>query len=819
LLLSSLRARRDGALRRSGAPREPGPAARTRRTPGSVLAPRNWRVASRLVLLMAVPAILGLVLAGFQLSSAAGQARAAGQISRLAALGQQVTALAQALEAERNEAAQYVAGARPASGLIALHARYVSTDAWAGRVRRLVRLDRPDATVGMRSSEAAALGGIAELPGLRRDTADGQVTALQVTNGYSAAIDGLFPVLDGMADGSASPVLISSVRALGALSRLTDQAARQQAILGAALTAGRFEPGALMALTVARAQQASDLAAFRSSASAQESWALTRTLDGALPRQARAVEQQAIAAGDGPLNLGPQAASQWQAGMSYLTGWLRDAGRQLGGWSAAYTKAQHRSATRSAITGGALAVVGLLISLIVALLIIRSVVRPLRRLEAAALDAAQSRLPAEIEAVTAEGEFRPALAALPAGVSPADEIGQVGLAIDRLRQEAVRLAGEEAQLREHAGVVVAGFFRRCHYLNDRLLRLIDSMELSEGDPDRLARLFQVDSLATRMRRHSDTALALMGHETPGSWTEPVPLVDVLRAAASEIEHYDQVALDVQSGVLVSEDAAVDTVHLLAELLENASAFSPAGAQVIVSAYLDPGGGALIGIADSGPGLADDQLHWLNWQLANPLPAEVRATQQMGLFAVAHLAARHDIRVSLTRAPGGGTTAEVHLPGVLIVPGAGARPRSAELGADYGGGGGSAVLAADPLSLVHRIAAAPPATPDPEPGEQDGREPRPGEPDGPDGPDGPAAGLLDGPPAGALDGPAAGRADGGPVPGSAAGAASGPAEPAPPDRSFPGADPPPAGGASSEASPETGPDPADTAPWRDVAYGS
>jgi len=786
LLLSSLRAQRDGLLRRSGAPGEPGTPVSTRPSTSSVLAPRNWRVASRLMLLMAVPAILGLVLAGVQLSSAAGQARAAGQISRLAALGQQVTALAQAVEAERNDAAQYIAGGRPAAGLIALRARYASTDSRASRVRRQVRLDRPAAAAGLRASAAAALAGLAELPGLRRDTASGQVSALQVTSGYDTAIDGLFPLLDGMADDSSSPVLISSVRALGALARLTDQAARQQAILGAALTARRFDPGALMALTVARAQEASDLAAFRGSATAQESWALTRTLDGAQPRQARAVEQQAIAAGDGPLDLGPQAASQWQAGMSYLTGWLRDAGRQLGGWTAAYAGARHRSATRSAITGGALALAGLLISLIIALLIIRSVVRPLRRLEAAALEAAQSRLPAEIEAVTAEGEFRPALAVLPAGVSPADEIGQVGLAIDRLRQEAVRLAGEEARLREHAGVVVAGFFRRCHHLNDRLLRLIDTMELSEGDPDRLTRLFQVDSLATRMRRHSDTALALMGHETPASWTEPVPLADVLRAAASEIEHYDQVALDVQSGVLVSEDAAVDAVHLLAELIENATVFSPAADQVIVSGYLDPGGGALIGIADAGPGLADDQLRWLNWQLAHPLPAEVRATQQMGLFAVAHLAARHDISVVLTRAPGGGTTAEVQLPAALIVPGAGARQSSAELGADYGGGGGSAALAADPLSLAYRIAAAP-ASPEPDPAEQAGPEQAGAEQSGPEqsGPE--QSGAEQSGPEQAMGEPGAGAPDGSPA-------------------------------GRADTVPPAGPGPADTAPWRDVAYG-
>jgi hypothetical protein len=254
---------------------------------------------------------------------------------------------------------------------------------------------------------------------------------------------------------------------------------------------------------------------------------------------------------------------------------------------------------------------------------------------------------------------------------------------------------------------VASFFRRSHPLHDRLLRLIDSMELSEENPELLARLFQMDSLATRMRRHSDTALVLAGHESPRRWTEPVPLVDVLRAAASEIEHYDQVDIDVQSDVVVSDDAAVDIVHLLAELMENATSFSAEDTQVRVSGFLDPdNGGALIDITDDGPGLPDDYLGWLNWQLAHPLPADATVARQLGLFAVSHLAARHGISVVLTRPEEGGTSAQVRLPDDMV--GTDARPAGGalELNATSGWNNGASAVAADPLRSAPRLTAGP-----------------------------------------------------------------------------------------------------------------
>ena len=638
-------------------------ALRAERGAGSVLAPRNWRLAGRLIVLVAIPMVLGLALTGLRVTDATRSAQAYGQVARLAVLGQQVTGLGQAMEDERTGTAAFVADGRPAAGLAALHRQYVITDGWAARVRRLVlRLGRgyPAQT---RASAATVLTSIAELPALRWHAAQGQASALGVISGYSAATAGLFPVNDGIADSSGNSALISSVRALGSLSRMKDQASQQQGILGAALAAGHLGPGALSALTIAQARQASELVLFRSSATPEESWALTHTLAGPRAGQAQAVEQRATAAGAGALVLGPQASQQWQAGMSYTAGWMRHAEQQLGTWITAYAQALQRSAMRSAVATGGAALAILILVLLATMIMVRSMARALRRLE--------------------------------------------------------RLAGEEARLRGSISAIFASFFGRSHSLLERLLRLIDGLELGEDDPERLASLFQMDHLATRMRRNSDSALVLAGHETPGRRTEPVTLVDVLRAAVSEIEQYDRVILNVQQRVSVSGAAAADTAHLLAELLENATKFSPRTTRVTVSERAVRGGDLLINISDGGTGIPEEHLRELNGQLARPSPADVAVVKQMGLFAVAHLAARHAIKVALEPRPGGGTTAEVRLPVALVSPGArpGARPggwpgHTGEF-LRTGAGVGAVAAGADPRRSAPRFTAGPEFAPGPE----------------------------------------------------------------------------------------------------------
>ena len=631
----------------------------------SALAPRNWGVACRLIVLVAIPAVLGLALAGLRITDATRTAAADSQVGRLAALGGQVNGLAQALEDERGDTATFIAQRRPAAGRLALHRQYLITNRWAATVRRLVLQLGSGYPAQTRASAADVLTSIAELPGLRRQVAQPQAPALALINDYSAATARLFALNDGIADLSGNSPLIASVRALGSLSRMKDQASQQQAILAVAFAQGHFDPGALTALTSAQARQASDLTSFRSSATAEESWALTATLDAPQARQARTVEQRAIAAGNGPLALGAQSSQQWRAGMSYTVGWMRRAEQQLTEWITGYAQGLQRNAMRSAIITGSAGLAALAFVLLATVLMARSMVRPLRRLEAAARHVAGARLPAVARGLDSAGNAEHPWPVVPIDVPSTNEIGQVARAFDRLHGEAVRLAAEQARQRDSIRALSARFFRRSYFLEERLLRLIDSLEFSELDPERLASLFQLDHLVTRMRRHSDSALVLAGHEMPHHSAGPLFLVDVLRAAVSEIEQYDRVILNVQQGVSLSGSAASDTVHLLAELLENATTFSAPTTQVIVSGQTVRDGGSVITITNGGTGMSEEQLRQLNWRLAHPSLEDMADSRPAGLCAVAHLAARHGIAVTLKTPPDGGATAEVHLPATLI----------------------------------------------------------------------------------------------------------------------------------------------------------
>ena len=635
----------------------PSEAIATLHTAEPALTPRNRRVARLLIVLVAIPAVLALALTGLWVNAAARSAGTYGQVGRLAALGQQVTSLARAMAGERSGTATFIASGRPVAGLAALHQEYAITDGRAARVRRLVSQLGHGYPVQTQADAAQVLASIAKLPGLRRQAAQSQTSALAAITGYSGAVSGLLPITDGIADLSSNATLIASVRALGSLSRMIDHASQQQAILAVALADGRFAPGALTALTTAQAQEASDLALFRTSATPEESRALAATLASPQARQAQAVEDQATAAGNGVLALGPQASQQWSAGTSATAGWMGRAQQQLAGWITADARSQQRSAVRSAIVTGLAALAALALLLLATMLAARSWVRRRRRFETLALESAEAPLPISASAVS------------------------------------------------------VGVSRRNHSLLERLIQLIDSAELNEDDPERLAKLFELDHLATRIWRNSDSALVLGGHETPRP-AGPLALVDVLRAAVSEIEEYDRVILDVQHGVCVSGSAATDTVHLLAELLENATTFSPETTQVVVSGHAVVGGGSLITITDRGPGMAEEELALFNWQLDNPAPADMAVARRMGLFAVAFLAARHGITVTLSKPLDGGTTAEVYLPAALISLGnahgnwqGGAGEASVSRAGGEAGAGVSAVLDA-PV----RFAAEPESAP-------------------------------------------------------------------------------------------------------------
>jgi hypothetical protein len=168
-----------------------------------------------------------------------------------------------------------------------------------------------------------------------------------------------------------------------------------------------------------------------------------------------------------------------------------------------------------------------------------------------------------------------------------------------------------------------------------------------------------------MRRNSENLLVLAGHDATRRWNQPVSLVDVLRAAVSEIEQYERVTLNVQPGIAVRGHAVNDVVHLLAELAENATSFSSAETPVVVAGHLLSSGGVLLDITDQGVGMGAEEMAHANWRLDNPPVVDVAVSRRMGLFVVARLAARHGIRVRLRPAAAGGLTALVWLPDEVV----------------------------------------------------------------------------------------------------------------------------------------------------------
>ena len=360
-----------------------------------------------------------------------------------------------------------------------------------------------------------------------------------------------------------------------------------------------------------------------------------------------------------------QVLPAWEAGQADKLEGMQSTELFVAGNIAATARQLQGAASRAALTSGLITLAVLLVVLLAALAVARSVVLPLRRLRAGALDIASVQLPERVRLLTESPDAAATMVVAPIDVTDKDEIGEVARAFDQVHAEAVRLAGEQALLRSTFNAMFVNLSRRSQALIERLARMIDNLEQTEADPDRLGNLFSMDHLVTRMRRNSENLLLLAGHESPRKWTDPVALADVTRAATSEIEQYNRVVLNVQPGVAVIGQAVSDVVHLLAELIENATIFSPKDTQVLVSAQELTSGGVLIEVTDKGIGVSESRLAEMNWRLDNPPVMDVSVSRHMGLFAVARLAERHRIRVRLRPAVPQGLTALVWLPDTVI----------------------------------------------------------------------------------------------------------------------------------------------------------
>jgi len=339
--------------------------------------------------------------------------------------------------------------------------------------------------------------------------------------------------------------------------------------------------------------------------------------------------------------------------------------------AAAQSQAEARSYALGVISRqgivGAAGLLALLLSLLVSIRIGRSLVRQLVGLRDSAFDLAGERLP-DVMRRLREGERLDLAAEVPqveAGDSRGrDEIAQVARAFNAVQRAAVEAAVEQAELRRGVAAVFVNLARRSQALLSRQLTLLDEMERRAEQPDELADLFRLDHLTTRMRRHAEGLIILSGAPPGRSWRRPVRVLDVVRAAVGEVEDYARVRVHRMPPVAVIGGAVSDVVHLLAELVENATSFSPPRTQVRIQGE-EVANGFVLEIDDRGLGMGEDALAAANERLSSSGDFDLGDTDRLGLFVISRLSARHGIQVSLRRSPYGGTAAVVLLPQALL----------------------------------------------------------------------------------------------------------------------------------------------------------
>ena len=636
----------------------------------SRLALSNWRVRWRLLALIVVPTIAAVILGGLRISSGASSAVAFKRTENLAVLNSTIIRLAQSMEDERDLTAGWIAAGRPL-GTAPIYTALLNQRSKTEEAIQQVTGDANNIGSGyspaIRQSLSAVLARISDLDQLRNAATPpaGKIPVQPLIGDYTNSIDTLLTFTSMTGAGTSDATLSSEVVTLTALARAEDQASEQRGTLFAALTAQQFPPQGLQALQSEQAQEAAAEQDFQSSATLAQQQLFQNTVSG--PKVDQAALEENIATqtsnnGSASIGVTPALApSTWFTNMTTTVQDMRFVESKLISSILDRSRSLQSSATRSAVIVSVITLVLLILVLLITTFVARSMIRPLRRLREDALDIAGTRLPDMVRRLSETEGSDESVEIEPIAVSSTDEIGEVARAFDQVHREAVRLAADEAMLRGNLNAMFVNLSRRSQSLIERQISLIDSLEQGEQDSSRLGSLFRLDHLATRMRRNSENLLVLAGHEASRRWSQPVPLVDVLRAAISEIEQYERVVLNVQPGITVVGQAVNDVVHLVAELVENATTFSPEDTQVFVSGQPLTSGGVLLDITDGGVGISDQEMGHANWRLDNPPVVDVGVSRRMGLFVVGRLAARHGVRVRLRHASAGGLTALVWLP--------------------------------------------------------------------------------------------------------------------------------------------------------------
>ncbi|MGW6500170.1 sensor histidine kinase [Nonomuraea angiospora] len=626
---------------------------------------------ARLVALILIPTGVGVVLGAQQVITSWA---AAGQYQRVlekAELGDAIIELTHQLARERDLAVYFVAAGRSAARAEPLRRQFGPVDEAVAAVRAKAQTITPDHGESAWTITQQLVSRLPEIPATRGVVQSTQLLALPALTKYSQVISAFQQFHDQIAQGGDQEALGNSVRALSALAKAHDAASQQRGLLAAVASAGRFQSGELERFMAARAQQESEIAVFRSVATLDQLQTYDDTVTGTLVDRAEAIRLRALAqvTAGGRIDLDPDRkddAERWFVAISGTVDGMWTVQRRLGESINVQSRTLQDSARRDALLAATYSLLLLLAVLMVTAIMAQSLVRPLRRLRTEALHIAGVRLPRTVRSLHEAGD-ETALAIPPIGVDSLDEVGEVARAFDEVHREAVRLAGEESRLRANVNAMFVSLSRRSQTLVQRQIKLIDGLERGEQDEQRLASLFTLDHLATRMRRNNENLLLLAGQEPPRRWNKPVSVADVVRACLSEVENYERVTPRVATRSAVSGQAVNDIIHLLAELVENALSFSPQTTSVVVTAAAIEGGGAVLSISDSGIGMVPDELAQANERLAHVPTVDVSVSRRMGLFVVARLAHRHGIRVQLHLNDSKGLTATVFLPEALLQP--------------------------------------------------------------------------------------------------------------------------------------------------------
>jgi signal transduction histidine kinase len=445
---------------------------------------------------------------------------------------------------------------------------------------------------------------------------------------------------------------------------------QQDSAMAAALAAGSMTSQERLFFSLAAGREQDDTLLYDALLTPAELTTFDATMDNA-PTESAAQDitavQQAV---EGGASLKQIVAQSGLSGPSWeaLTSTVTDANYN-GGTTAAnavitVSNAIANDARDRVIVTGAVGLAGLILTLIVTILLGRSINTRLGLLRRSAVALATEQLPNVVSRLR-RGETVDAAAEAPPLRAGSDEIGQVGQAIDMVRQTAIRSAVDEARLRQGVNDMFRNLARRSQSLLQRQLTVLDGMERRATDPDVLDDLFKMDHLTTRMRRHAEGLIILSGAAPGRGWSNPVKLIDVMRGAVAEVEDFARVTVATQSKAALAGPAVTDMIHLLAELIENATTLSPPFTQVRVTAETVANGFA-IEIEDRGLGMTPARMAELNERLLNPPDVNPANTEQLGLFVVGQLARRHGINVMLRQSPYGGTTAVTLIPQRLVV---------------------------------------------------------------------------------------------------------------------------------------------------------